>query len=71
LQHAATASKRPAPARIPARPRFRTLGSSYDLDNFEQCLQSGPQPGHPDMPAFKMNAEDAHAAAAYLRSIQQ
>lgn len=53
-----------------AAPAFRTLGNSFDLDEFEQRLQRGLNPGHPDMPAFKLNAEDAHAVTAYLRTIQ-
>ena len=52
-------------------PPFRTLGNSFDLDRFARRLQRGLEPGHPDMPAFKFNEEDAHAVAAYLRSIQQ
>lgn len=54
-----------------AAPAFRTLGNSFDLDGFSNRLQRGLEPGHPDMPAFKFNEEDARAVAAYLRSIQQ
>jgi mono/diheme cytochrome c family protein len=54
-----------------AAPTFRKLGNSFDLDRFAARLQRGLEPGHPDMPAFKFNEEDARAAAAYLRSIQQ
>ncbi len=52
-------------------PAFRTLGNSFDMDSFARRLQRGLEPGHPEMPAFKFNEEDARAVAVYLRSIQQ
>ena len=52
-------------------PPFRTLGRSFDLDQFSRQLERGISSGHPDMPEFKFNNEDARAASAYLRSIQQ
>ena len=55
----------------PDAPAFRTLANNDDLDNLERSLRRGLQPGHPDMPAFKLSAEEAHAIAAYLRTIQQ
>lgn len=52
-------------------PPFRTLGRSYDLDQFPRQLQRGVVSGHPDMPEFKFNEADARAAGVYLRSIQE
>lgn len=52
-------------------PPFRRLGRSYDLDQFPRQLQRGVVAGHPDMPEFKFNEEDARAAGVYLRSIQE
>lgn len=54
-----------------AAPAFRTLGRSFDLDHFARDLRRGLTPGHPDMPAFKFDEEDARAATAYLRTIQE
>ena len=54
-----------------AAPPFRTLGRSFDLDHFARELQRGLMPGHPDMPAFKFNEDDARAVSAYLRTIQE
>lgn len=54
-----------------AAPAFRTLGRSFDLDDFAGRLQRGLMPGHPDMPAFKFERDDARAVAAYLRDIQE
>jgi len=52
-------------------PPLRTLGRSFDLDQFPRLLERGISSTHPDMPEFKFSEDDAHAAAAYLRSIQQ
>jgi mono/diheme cytochrome c family protein len=55
----------------PTAPAFRRLSNSFDLDQFQQHLISGLLTGHPDMPAFKFNEDDARAVVAYLRSIQE
>ncbi len=52
-------------------PPFRTLGRSFDLDQFPRALESGISSGHRDMPEFKFSVEDAHDVRAYLRTIQQ
>ena len=52
-------------------PPFRTLGRSFDLDQFPRVLERGISSGHPDMPEFKLNTDDALAVSAYLRTIQQ
>ncbi|MBI1205617.1 MAG: c-type cytochrome [Rhodopseudomonas sp.] len=54
-----------------AAPAFRTLGHSFDLDEFAGRLERGLMPGHPDMPAFKFERDDARAVVAYLRDIQE
>jgi mono/diheme cytochrome c family protein len=50
---------------------FRTLGRNFDLDQFPRLLERGISAGHPGMPEFKFSEDDAHDAAAYLRSIQR
>jgi mono/diheme cytochrome c family protein len=52
-------------------PPFRTLGRSFDLDEFPRMLERGIATGHPDMPSFKFTVDDANAVRAYLRTIQQ
>lgn len=52
-------------------PPFRRLSRSYDLETFPRQLRAGIVSGHPDMPEFKFNEADAHAAGVYLRSIQE
>ena len=54
-----------------AAPPFRTLGRSFDMDQFAQDLRRGILSGHPDMPEFKFSEDDARAVSAYLRTIQQ
>jgi mono/diheme cytochrome c family protein len=52
-------------------PPFRTLGRSFDLDQFARVLERGISSGHPDMPEFKFSEEDAVAVRTYLLTIQQ
>jgi mono/diheme cytochrome c family protein len=52
-------------------PPFRYLGRSFDLDQFARVLERGISAGHPDMPEFKFTEDDANAARAYLRTIQE
>ena len=52
-------------------PPFRTLGRSFDLDQFPRRLERGISSDHPDMPEFKFNSDDARAVRDYLRMIQQ
>jgi cytochrome c len=53
-------------------PPFRTFSDEtlYD-DNFVQRLHKGLITGHPDMPTFKFNWDDASEAVNYLKSIQE
>jgi len=55
----------------PGAPPFRTLGRSFDLDQFPRRLERGISSGHPDMPEFKLGVDDALAVTAYLRTIQR
>ncbi|MBI3705958.1 MAG: cytochrome c [Rhizobiales bacterium] len=52
-------------------PPFSQLGRNFDLDQFPRLLERGISSTHPGMPEFKFSEDDAHAAAAYLRSIQR
>ena len=53
-------------------PPFRTFSDEilYD-DNFAQRLHNGLITGHPDMPTFRFNWDDATEAVNYLKSIQE
>jgi len=54
-----------------AAPPFRTLGRSFDFDQFPRQMERGILAGHPDMPEFKFSIDDANAVRDYLRTIQQ
>jgi mono/diheme cytochrome c family protein len=51
-------------------PAFRAIDRRVDLDTFFQRLREGVTSGHPDMPTFRFERDDARAFIAYLRSIQ-
>ena len=52
-------------------PPFRTLGRSFDLDQFAEAPERGISSNHPDMPEFKFDEDSARAVRAYLRTIQE
>lgn len=54
----------------PSAPPLRTIGATYNLDEFTDLLQKGIIAGHPDMPSFKFSYSDARAITSYLRSVQ-
>jgi mono/diheme cytochrome c family protein len=58
----------PSPHR--AAPPFRTLGRSFDLDEFPRLLARGISATHPDMPEIRFGEDDARAVRDYLRTIQ-
>ena len=51
-------------------PAFRRLEPRVDLNELEQRLREGLLAGHPEMPAFILKREEAHALVTYLRSIR-
>ena len=57
-------------SRHPSAPPFRRLLASVDLDQLPRRLERGISSGHPDMPEFKFNEDDARAVVAYLRTIE-
>jgi len=52
-------------------PPLRTIGRTFDLDEFPRTLVRGISSTHPDMPEFKFSYADARAVRDYLRTIQQ
>ena len=55
----------------PKAPVFRTLGRRYNIENFAEGLVEGFSTGHPDMPEFIFEVDEAVAIIAYLKSIQE
>lgn len=59
------------PSTHPAAPPFRRLDRRLDLDTFHERLRQGLFTGHRDMPQFRLSRQEARAAQAYLRTIQE
>ncbi len=52
-------------------PPLRSIGRSYDLDDFARVMSGGLLSGHPDMPQFRFHFPDARDLRDYLRTIQE
>jgi mono/diheme cytochrome c family protein len=65
----ATGAKGPSP-KGGALP-LRTIGRTFDLDQFPRTLIRGISSDHPDMPQVKFSPQDARDVRDYLRTIQE
>jgi cytochrome c len=54
----------------PEAPPFRTLHELYDVGDLEEALVEGLVSGHPDMPEFVFEPEEAQGIVRYLRSLE-
>jgi cytochrome c len=54
---------------LPA-PRFRDLHLRYDVEFLSEALVEGLVTGHPDMPEFEFDPDQAAAIVAYLKSLE-
>ena len=54
----------------PDAPPFRMLHRNYPVNNLQEALIEGIITGHPDMPEFKFEPEDADQLINYMISIQ-
>lgn len=50
-------------------PPFRTLHERYDVEWLSEGLVEGLVSGHPDMPEFEFDPQQAAAIVAFLRSL--
>ena len=50
-------------------PPFRDLHERYDVDWLEEGLVEGLVSGHPDMPEFEFDPDQAQAIIAYIKSL--
>jgi mono/diheme cytochrome c family protein len=51
----------------PGAPPFRTLHEKYDVELLSEALVEGLVSGHPDMPEFAFDPQEAAAIVAYLK----
>jgi cytochrome c2 len=63
------ATARQDASRHPQAPPFRDLHLRYDVVDLMEALVEGLSSGHPDMPEFKFEPEQAAAIVAYLQSL--
>ena len=57
----------------PIAPPLAGGPAGYTDEQFERLLETGEKPDHtharPPMPQFRLNAEDAHAVVAYIKTV--
>ncbi|MEQ1901283.1 MAG: cytochrome c [Devosia sp.] len=51
-------------------PPFRQLHERYDVELLSEALVEGLVSGHPDMPEFEFDPDQAAAIVAYLKSLE-
>lgn len=52
-------------------PAFRTLHERYDVEWLSEALVEGLVSGHPDMPEFEFDPQQAEGIVAYLKSLAE
>ena len=55
---------------FPPAPPFRELHLRYDVEFLGEALVEGIVTGHPDMPEFEFDPDQAAAIIAYLKSLE-
>ena len=54
-----------------AAPPFRELHTRYPVEDLGEALTEGIRTGHPSMPEFRFEPDQAEALIAYLRSLER
>ena len=52
-------------------PPFRELHTRYPVENLGEALAEGIRTGHPSMPEFRFDPDQAEALIAYLKSLER
>ena len=52
-------------------PPFRTLHKSYPVTDLAEALAEGISTGHPSMPEFRFDPDEADNLIAYLKSLER
>src|SRR5436190_8035208 len=58
-----------SPLRI--APPFRTLHTRYPVENLAEALAEGIVVGHPTMPEFRLDPDQAENLIAYLKTLER
>ena len=56
---------------LPQAPPFRTLHERYPVEELAEALTEGIRTGHPTMPEFRFDPDEAMALIAYMRSMER
>ncbi|KMO41736.1 cystathionine beta-lyase [Methylobacterium tarhaniae] len=56
---------------LAAAPPFRTLHTRYPVEDLAESLAEGIRTGHPSMPEFRFDPDQAQALIAYLKSLER
>ncbi|MGY2049372.1 c-type cytochrome [Methylobacterium sp. JK268] len=56
---------------LPQAPPFRILHERYPVEDLAEALTEGIRTGHPAMPEFRFDPDEAMALIAYLRSLER
>ena len=54
-----------------AAPPFRDLHTRYPVEDLGEALAEGIRTGHPSMPEFRFDPDQAEALIAYLKSLER
>ncbi|CAO4141026.1 Cytochrome c [Methylorubrum thiocyanatum] len=52
-------------------PPFRILHERYPVDDLAEALTEGIRTGHPSMPEFRFDPDQAEALIAYLKTLER
>ncbi|KMO41586.1 cystathionine beta-lyase [Methylobacterium variabile] len=52
-------------------PPFRTLHERYPVEDLAEALTEGIRTGHPTMPEFRFEPDQAEALIAYLKTLER
>ena len=56
---------------LPIAPPFRTLHTRYPVENLAEALAEGIVVGHPTMPEFRLDPDQAESLIAYLKTLER
>ncbi|MEE7448960.1 cystathionine beta-lyase [Methylobacterium radiotolerans] len=56
---------------LPAAPPFRDLHRRYPVEDLAEALVEGIRTGHPSMPEFRFDPDQAQDLIAYLKSLER
>lgn len=56
---------------LAAAPPFRELHTRYPVDDLGEALTEGIRTGHPTMPEFRFDPDQAQDLIAYLKSLER